>query len=451
MPILLVSAHVITKSEALSGWPFFLLPFFFSFLFFTFPTFPISFLIPIFSFLFSISVSISISFPFSYFLFHFLFRSISYFRGSLPITFHSRPYLLLSTLLSTLPTQLYRIGSSCSYYFPCVTALCWRRPCDSTCPPFINRRHSPVTKVLVYRVLLYLLDSSHLIISSLLLPQMSGPPPPNGPPDYDPNRPPYPPWNGQAQPVEDHQPHYQVCLDSISYFFFCAFFFFAFFSSTLLYSAMRPVRLCYVSCVFLYNQHANLHLPSLKYPPGSYPPPPPPDQDRAYYPSPQYPPPANMAAIHPQAQGHDAYRLPPPPAAYRPDPYGQQPPAQVVHYQAAAPRQRTAIACRYCRRRKVRAKKGFNPDISTRGLDFMDHGSQIFGLDFADKCHRQLFRSVALDSRTTPRVAVPTAPDSTRSACSLQSPRRPRPSSPHKSPTLIYAINSLMVEATIPE
>lgn len=127
---------------------------------------------------------------------------------------------------------------------------------------------------------------------------MSGLPPPNGPPDYDPNRPPYPPWNGQAQPVEDHQPHYQY-----------------------------P-------------------------PPGSYPPPP--DQDRAYYPPPQYPPPANMAAIHPHAQGQDAYRLPPPPGAYRPDAYGQQPAAQVVHYQAAAPRQRTAIACRYCRRRKIR-------------------------------------------------------------------------------------------------
>lgn len=63
-----------------------------------------------------------------------------------------------------------------------------------------------------------------------------------------------------------------------------------------------------------------------------------------------------MAAIHPHVQPppQDPYRLPPP-GAYRPDVYGQQPPPppQVV-YQAAAPRQRTAIACRYCRRRKVR-------------------------------------------------------------------------------------------------
>lgn len=107
--------------------------------------------------------------------------------------------------------------------------------------------------------------------------------------------------------------------------------------------------LCYVSCIYL-----NANIPSLcvKYPPpgSSYPPS---DQDRAYYPPPQYPPPGSMAAIHPHAQAPDAYRLPPPPGAYRPDPYGQPPATQVVHYQAAAPRQRTAIACRYCRRRKV--------------------------------------------------------------------------------------------------
>ncbi|KAK5807378.1 hypothetical protein VI817_001636 [Penicillium citrinum] len=105
-----------------------------------------------------------------------------------------------------------------------------------------------------------------------------------------------------------------------------------------------------------------------QYPPpaASYPPPPA-DQDRAYYPPPhQYPPPANMAAIHPHAQGQDPYRLPPPPGAYRPDAYGQPPAAtQVVHhYQAAAPRQRTAIACRYCRRRKIRCS-GF--ETSTDG------------------------------------------------------------------------------------
>ncbi|CAI7613331.1 unnamed protein product [Penicillium manginii] len=140
---------------------------------------------------------------------------------------------------------------------------------------------------------------------------MSGPPPPNGPPDYDPNRQPYPHWNGQGQSPEDHQ-----------------------------------------------------HQPPYPYPPpgSSYPPS---DQDRAYYPPPQYPPPGTMAAIHPHAQPQDAYRLPPPPGAYRPDPYGQPPATQVVHYQAAAPRQRTAIACRYCRRRKIRCS-GFESSSDGR-------------------------------------------------------------------------------------
>ncbi|KAJ5595541.1 uncharacterized protein N7459_001749 [Penicillium hispanicum] len=99
-----------------------------------------------------------------------------------------------------------------------------------------------------------------------------------------------------------------------------------------------------------WNSQPDDHSP-YPYPPASYPPP---DHDRAYYPPPpsQYPPPSNMAAIHPHVQGQDPYRLPPPPGSYRPDVYAQPPP-QVV-YQAAAPRQRTAIACRYCRRRKIR-------------------------------------------------------------------------------------------------
>ncbi|EAW08874.1 Zn(II)2Cys6 transcription factor domain-containing protein [Aspergillus clavatus NRRL 1] len=95
------------------------------------------------------------------------------------------------------------------------------------------------------------------------------------------------------------------------------------------------------------------------YPPASYPPP---TADHHQYPPPpppsQYPPPSSMAAIHPHVQGpQDPYRLPPPPGAYRPpDVYAQQapPPQPQVVYQAAAPRQRTAIACRYCRRRKIR-------------------------------------------------------------------------------------------------
>ncbi|PWY75880.1 hypothetical protein BO83DRAFT_387878 [Aspergillus eucalypticola CBS 122712] len=91
--------------------------------------------------------------------------------------------------------------------------------------------------------------------------------------------------------------------------------------------------------------------PPVSYPPGSYPPPP---ADHPYPSAPgQYPPPPNMAAI-PPPQSHDPYRMAPPPGSYRPpDMYSAPPPPQVV-YQAAAPRQRTAIACRYCRRRKIR-------------------------------------------------------------------------------------------------
>ncbi|KAL6239574.1 hypothetical protein BDW75DRAFT_227192 [Aspergillus navahoensis] len=124
--------------------------------------------------------------------------------------------------------------------------------------------------------------------------------------------------------------------------------------------------------------------PPSSYPPASYPPPaeahqyppppahyPPPPQAQ-YPPQSQYPPPqSNMAAVHPVHPQQPPYQLPPPPGTYRPDvaygqqppppppPYGQQPPPSGapapggVVYQAA-PRQRTAIACRYCRRRKIR-------------------------------------------------------------------------------------------------
>ncbi|KAJ5321536.1 hypothetical protein N7476_004538 [Penicillium atrosanguineum] len=107
-----------------------------------------------------------------------------------------------------------------------------------------------------------------------------------------------------------------------------------------------------------YAQDDQGHPPAQPFPPSSYPPE---YGDRAYYPPPpsqypppphyppgssQFPPPSSMAAVHPHAQG-------PPYMGYRPDAYGQPQQPQVV-YQAAAPRQRTAIACRYCRRRKIR-------------------------------------------------------------------------------------------------
>ncbi|KAJ5889409.1 hypothetical protein N7504_010219 [Penicillium tannophilum] len=97
-----------------------------------------------------------------------------------------------------------------------------------------------------------------------------------------------------------------------------------------------------------------------QYSQGQYPPPP--DTERYYPPPPaqsQYPPPA-MAAVH-QHQRQDPYQLPPPPPGYPPDPYGQP----GVVYQAAAPRQRTAIACRYCRRRKIRCS-GFESSSDGR-------------------------------------------------------------------------------------
>ncbi|CAG8018154.1 unnamed protein product [Penicillium salamii] len=68
-----------------------------------------------------------------------------------------------------------------------------------------------------------------------------------------------------------------------------------------------------------------------------------------------------MNAIH---GAQDPYRLPPPPGPYRADAYGH-PPAAQGPYQAAAPRQRTAIACRYCRRRKIRCS-GFDTSADGR-------------------------------------------------------------------------------------
>ncbi|KAF1929320.1 uncharacterized protein M421DRAFT_61139 [Didymella exigua CBS 183.55] len=94
---------------------------------------------------------------------------------------------------------------------------------------------------------------------------------------------------------------------------------------------------------------------------GAYPPPPPSHMNTTLPPPPPQEPRPDMAAHqHPQYQ--QQYRLPgpnewtraPPPQ----DAYRQQgpPPPQYVqqHHQPPAPRQRTAIACRYCRRRKIR-------------------------------------------------------------------------------------------------
>ncbi|KAJ5787788.1 C6 transcription factor [Penicillium paradoxum] len=103
--------------------------------------------------------------------------------------------------------------------------------------------------------------------------------------------------------------------------------------------------------------------PPAQYAPSQYPPPPqyPPSQyPPAQYPDPRYSHPPAMNAIH---GAQDPYRLPPPPGPYRTDAYGPQ--AAQGPYQAAAPRQRTAIACRYCRRRKIRCS-GFETSADGR-------------------------------------------------------------------------------------
>ncbi|KAH3983714.1 hypothetical protein HBI56_074630 [Parastagonospora nodorum] len=118
--------------------------------------------------------------------------------------------------------------------------------------------------------------------------------------------------------------------------------------------------------MFPHHQGAPGQLPTHWQPPTSQQPangayPPPGHMQSALPPPPPQEPRADMAARqHPQYQ-QPQYRLPgpnewnrgPPP----PDPYAQQaPPPQYVqqHHQPPAPRQRTAIACRYCRRRKIR-------------------------------------------------------------------------------------------------
>ncbi|RMZ92272.1 hypothetical protein DV736_g493, partial [Chaetothyriales sp. CBS 134916] len=81
---------------------------------------------------------------------------------------------------------------------------------------------------------------------------------------------------------------------------------------------------------------------------GAYPPPAHhyPDPQHAAY---QYPPPRADMSQPPQPLQPDAYRLPPP---YPPQHYHYPYPPTAAP--APAPRQRTAIACKYCRKRKIR-------------------------------------------------------------------------------------------------
>ncbi|KAB2570528.1 putative transcriptional regulatory protein TBS1 [Lasiodiplodia theobromae] len=119
------------------------------------------------------------------------------------------------------------------------------------------------------------------------------------------------------------------------------------------------------------QQHHTWHSPSTSTTNGA--PPPPPHWAHPSQSSPQpsngaYPPPPPLSHTLPPPTGdprpdmtslqqQQPYRLPAPHQMYPgpppPDPYRQPPPHMYQQHQPA-PRQRTAIACRYCRRRKIR-------------------------------------------------------------------------------------------------
>ncbi|EXJ79809.1 hypothetical protein A1O3_08094 [Capronia epimyces CBS 606.96] len=117
----------------------------------------------------------------------------------------------------------------------------------------------------------------------------------------------------------------------------------------------------------------------------AYPPPP-------HYPDPQHPayayPPRPDLAQPPQPMQPDAYRLPPPypPPGYYPPQHYPPPPA-------AAPRQRTAIACKYCRKRKIRCS----------GYDSSPDGRCQNCVRFNQQC---LFHPVSSQAAFVPANAV---------------------------------------------
>ncbi|OCT54907.1 hypothetical protein CLCR_02924 [Cladophialophora carrionii] len=127
-----------------------------------------------------------------------------------------------------------------------------------------------------------------------------------------------------------------------------------------------------------------------------YPPPGWPAQHSAYpphYPDPAHPgyayPPRPDLGQPPQPMQPDAYRLPPvyphPHPGYYAPPYPQVP--------AAAPRQRTAIACKYCRKRKIRCS----------GYDSSPDGRCQNCVRFNQQC---LFHPVSSQAAFVPANAV---------------------------------------------
>ena len=133
-----------------------------------------------------------------------------------------------------------------------------------------------------------------------------------------------------------------------------------------------------------YHDHSGGYPPLRDQPESQYPPPPGEEDDRvrAFHqrmpstgssitlPSispydPQYGQPPNGYQQDPRAYQQDPYR--PPPGPYRDErAYSQEygrgaPPPQHMAFSQSAPRQRTAIACRYCRRRKVSTGQSLHP------------------------------------------------------------------------------------------
>ncbi|KIV90876.1 hypothetical protein, variant 2 [Exophiala mesophila] len=125
----------------------------------------------------------------------------------------------------------------------------------------------------------------------------------------------------------------------------------------------------------------------------AYPPPPPPPH---HYPDPQHPgysyppPPRSDLGQPPQQMPPDPYRLPPPHGGY---PYYAPPPQHYQPQPAAAPRQRTAIACKYCRKRKIRCS----------GYDNSPDGRCQNCVRFNQQC---LFHPVSSQAAFVPASAV---------------------------------------------
>lgn len=115
---------------------------------------------------------------------------------------------------------------------------------------------------------------------------------------------------------------------------------------------------------------------------------------------------------------YDMYQGHQQPLPYPQHPHDSQQPQ--VGFNQPAPRQRTAIACRYCRRRKVRLHR------PSEALDPMT----------------DTFRSDATDSTLRPTVVAQTAADSIKNASSPPSLPKRTPLCPRIPPIPIYEIRA---------